>query len=177
MNLKTRDLTQCAMFAAVMAICAQISIRLPFSPVPFTMQVFACVLAGYMLGSKKGFIALIIYVLVGAFGVPVFAGLAGGVSIITGPTGGFIIGFPIIAFATGYAVEKYKNMKMIIMIILIANFIDYALGTAQFMFVMNTGIKQALAACVLPFIILDIVQIFMAVTIGLRVRKVIKVAV
>lgn len=175
MNFKTRDYTQCAMFAAVIAICAQISIRVPVNPVPFTMQVFACVLAGTMLGARKAFVSLVIYVLIGALGVPVFAGFVGGIGIILGPTGGFILGFPIIGLLTGYAVDKYKNVKTIFVIILIANLIDYLFGTMQFMLVMETGFKQGILTCILPFIIPDIIQIFMAIGIGLKVRKVIKV--
>ena len=99
MKLKTKELVICSIFASLTAILTQISIPLP--AVPLTMQVFAVALCGLVLGKRLGFISQIIYVLLGTIGLPVFAQFSGGIGIILGPTGGFILSFPIIAFIVG----------------------------------------------------------------------------
>ncbi len=106
MKLKTKELVICSIFASLTAILTQISIPLP--AVPLTMQVFAVALCGLVLGKRLGFISQIIYVLLGTIGLPVFAQFSGGIGIILGPTGGFILSFPIIAFVVGYFSEKFK---------------------------------------------------------------------
>ena len=107
MKLKTNELVICSIFASLTAILTQISIPLP--AVPLTMQVFAVALCGLVLGKRLGFISQIIYVLLGTIGLPVFAQFSGGIGIILGPTGGFILSFPIIAFVVGYFSEKFKS--------------------------------------------------------------------
>ena len=106
-NFKTLDLCMIGVVTAVIVIMAQISIPMPLG-VPMTMQTFAITLAGIILGSKKGAVASLIYVLLGAVGVPVFANFSGGYQLLVGPTGGFIISFPIMAL---YKVncQLYKN--------------------------------------------------------------------
>ena len=103
-NFKTLDLCMIGVVTAVIVIMAQISIPMPLG-VPMTMQTFAITLAGIILGSKKGAVASLIYVLLGAVGVPVFANFSGGYQLLVGPTGGFIISFPIMAFIIGLGVE------------------------------------------------------------------------
>ena len=94
MKRKTLDIVYCGIFATITAILAQISIPLP-GGVPLTLQTFAVSLAGILLGSKKGFISILVYVLMGAIGLPVFSGFSAGIGAIVGPTGGFILSFPI----------------------------------------------------------------------------------
>ena len=106
-NFKTLDLCMIGVVTAVIVIMAQISIPMPLG-VPMTMQTFAITLAGIILGSKKGAVASLIYVLLGAVGVPVFANFSGGYQLLVGPTGGFIISFPIMAFIIGLGVEYKK---------------------------------------------------------------------
>ena len=100
-NFKTLDLCMIGVVTAVIVIMAQISIPMPLG-VPMTMQTFAITLAGIILGSKKGAVASLIYVLLGAVGVPVFANFSGGYQLLVGPTGGFIISFPIMAFIIAF---------------------------------------------------------------------------
>lgn len=106
-HLKTFDLCMIGVITAVIVIMAQISIPMPLG-VPMTMQTFAITLAGIVLGSKKGAITSLIYILLGAIGVPVFANFNGGYQLLVGPTGGFIISFPIMAYIIGLGIE-YKN--------------------------------------------------------------------
>lgn len=90
----------------LVAVCAQVAIPLPFSPVPITGQTFAVVLVGALLGSRRGALALVAYVLEGAVGLPVFANLRAGAGVIMGPTGGYILGFVVAAAATGFLAER-----------------------------------------------------------------------
>ena len=86
-------MTLTALLAAVTAACSWISVPLPFTPVPINLATLAVFLAGGLLGAKYGSISIITYVLLGAIGVPVFNSFTGGIGIITGPTGGYIIGY------------------------------------------------------------------------------------
>ena len=107
-------MTRVALMAAVTAVAAQIAIPLPFSPVPFTLQVQAVVLSGLLLGSRHGALAQAIYVLVGAVGVPVFAGFKGGLGVIFGPTGGYLVSYPLAAAVAGlaaYAVARSSSRR------------------------------------------------------------------
>src|SRR5918912_1625773 len=96
--------------AAVTAVAAQIAIPLPFSPVPFTLQVLAVVLSGLLLRSRYGALAQAIYVLVGAVGVPVFAQFSGGLGVVLGPTGGYLLSYPVAAAVAGLAAGAAANV-------------------------------------------------------------------
>ena len=109
MKLSTRQIILCGLFAALISILAQISIPLPFTTVPFTLQIFGIAITGLILGSKCGFISTLIYLILGAIGMPVFANFAGGISVLFGPTGGFLLGYPLMAFIIGYAKEKFNS--------------------------------------------------------------------
>lgn len=100
-----RDIALVATFAAFIAVCAQFSLPAWVNGVPFSLQPFAVLLAGAVLGSRRGFLAVLLYLVVGAVGLPVFAGGTGGVSAFTGPTWGYLVSFPIAAFLIGLAVE------------------------------------------------------------------------
>ena len=100
------------LFAAVIAIMAQISIPMP-GGVPMTMQTFAVTLAAIVLGAKLSTVSTVIYLILGAAGVPVLAGFTGGLAKFVGPTGGFLISFPLMAFVIGWGVEHRKGTKPI----------------------------------------------------------------
>ena len=91
-----QDICSVAIMAALTAVMAQISIPMPMG-VPMTMQTFAVTLAGVILGSKRGAVSMVVYLLIGSVGVPVFSNMGGGVQYLIGPTGGFLLSFPIIA--------------------------------------------------------------------------------
>ncbi|MDR0879203.1 MAG: biotin transporter BioY [Clostridioides sp.] len=171
MKINTRDLTICAIFASLTAILSQISIPLPFTVVPLTMQIFAVGLAGIMLGGRRAFISLLLYVFIGAIGLPVFAGMKGGIGTVLGPTGGFILGFPLMALIVGYFSDKFSSNKMNAIGLLLGLLLDYGLGVAVFMFVTDMNIIQSLTACVIPFVPLDLVKIAMVSVIGAAVER------
>lgn len=132
--MRAKDLTFIAMFAALMAIGANITSWAPFlviGGVPITLQTFFCVLAGAILGAKRGAIAMTVYMLIGLFGAPVFARFGGGFSTIVAPTFGFILSFILAAYVTGLLIEKSANSSVarFITATIIGMIINYVVGT------------------------------------------------
>ncbi|WP_342043203.1 biotin transporter BioY [Bacillus sp. OTU2372] len=131
-KLRALDLTLAAMFVALMAIGANISTIAPFlhvGGVPITLQTFFAILAGAILGSRLGSIAMTVYMLVGLVGVPVFADFTGGLSIIIRPTFGFILSYIFVAFMIGKMVERNKSLPAFITASLIGMAVNYLFGT------------------------------------------------
>lgn len=168
--MKTRDLILCGVFAAIISIMAQISIPLP-GGVPFTLQVVAVAMAGIILGAKRGTISVIIYVLMGAIGLPVFANFSGGISTLLGPSGGFIISFPLMALISGAFAKKSKNMLFIFLGVFIGAVLNYLCGTLQFMIITNSSFIYSLTVCVAPFVLLDAFKWAFAVLVGIRIKE------
>ena len=176
-KMKTIDLAYMALGAVIITVCSWISIP---TTVPFTMQTFAvfCILG--LLGGKRGTISILVYILLGAVGVPVFAGFSGGFGIIIGPTGGYIVGFILMGLLY-WLIEALFGTKLYIRIIamLAGLLVCYAFGTAWFMIVYarQTGpmtLGAALASCVVPFIIPDLIKMALAILISSRVGKYLK---
>jgi biotin transport system substrate-specific component len=158
--MKTKMMILCALFAALTAVCSMISIPLPFTPVPINLATLSVFLAGGLLGSKYGFLSQLVYVILGAVGLPVFHNFSGGLGIITGPTGGYIIGYAAAAWLIGFLAEKlgrefYKNIIGMTAGLAVC----YGLGTLWFMVLTSTGFAAALIMCVVPFLIGDAVKI------------------
>ena len=170
-SLYIKDLCYIALFTALIAVLAQISIPLP-GGVPLTLQTFAVPLAGLVLGSKRGTIASLIYVLLGAVGVPVFAGLTGGLGKVLGMTGGFIVSFPIMAFLAGLAVKKSIKSPMLWVWLVLGAVANYVVGTVWFMVVAGSTLSAALTACVIPFIPTAIIKIILSGIFGVMLRGV-----
>jgi biotin transport system substrate-specific component len=171
MKLSIRDLIICSLFASITAILSQISIPLPFTTVPLTMQVFAVMLCGMLLGSKLGFISQIIYLAIGTIGIPVFAQMSGGPGVILGPTGGFLLSFPIVCFIVGYFSNKGKSEFLVVAGMIVALLTSYLIGTFQFCLIMNMSFISGFMACVLPFIVIDIIKIGLVYVVGMSVCK------
>lgn len=159
-----------AIMAAITAVMAQISIPMPLG-VPMTMQTFAVTLAAVLLGSKRGGMAMLVYVLLGAIGVPVFAGFSGGIQNLVGPTGGFIISFPIMAYIIGLGVEMHKKKGMFTLMLILGTISNYVIGVIMFVIVMDSSVMTALSACVIPFIPTAIIKAVVASVLGLQMRK------
>lgn len=171
---KTHDIVYIAVFAVIMAICSWISIP---AAVPFTLQTFGVFIAVGVLGGKRGSLSVLVFILLGAIGIPVFANFSGGIGVLAGPTGGYIIGFLFSALLM-WAMEKLPGKKSVMQIVsMIAGLIVcYAFGTVWFVIVygrMNgpIGFTAALASCVVPFIIPDIIKIALAYVLSRKLRK------
>ena len=171
---KTYDIVYIAVFAVIMAICSWISIP---AAVPFTLQTFGVFIAVGVLGGRRGSLSVLVFILLGAIGIPVFANFSGGIGVLAGPTGGYIIGFLFSALLM-WAMEKLPGKKSVMQIVsMIAGLIVcYAFGTVWFVIVygrMNgpIGFTAALASCVVPFIIPDIIKIALAYVLSRKLRK------
>ncbi len=173
-KISTIDLIYIAFGAALITVCSWISIP---TVVPFTLQTFAvfCVLS--ILGGKRGTLSVLVYILLGAVGLPVFSGFKSGAAVLLGTTGGYILGFiltGIIYIITEKTAGKKQPFKTISLVLgLIA---CYTFGTIWFMNVYAAktgpiGIGAALSWCVIPFIIPDIIKLILALLISARVRN------
>ena len=170
-SLSTRDIAMIAMSVALIAVCSWISIPMT---VPFTMQTFAVCLVTALLGLRRGMWAVLCYILLGAVGAPVFSGFKGGISVLLGPTGGYILGFLFTALIVGLAVQKFgRSVPVLICARAAGILVCYAFGTAWFMYVYarKTGpisLGAALAWCVLPYLLPDAAKIALAVVLVRR---------
>ena len=159
---KTYALTATALMTAVTCILAPLSV--PIGPVPISLTNFVIFLSLYLLGWKKGTLSLLVYLLLGLAGLPIFSGFAGGISKLAGPTGGYIIGFiPII--------DKSHQRWIQIVAMIIGTAICYAFGTVWFCFQSGYTVAAALAVCVIPFIPADLIKIVIVTIIGPMIRK------
>ena len=158
--------------AAVTAVAAQIAIPLPFSPVPFTLQVLAVVLSGLLLGPRHGALAQVIYLLIGAAGAPVFSGFRGGLGHILGPTGGYLLSYPLAAAVAGLAAHaaitssRQRALTVSFLCGVAGLAVIYAGGVAWLSTVTELPVAAAIAQGVLPFAGLDLVKVGMAAAIG-----------
>ena len=109
-RISVKNIVLAGMFAAFLAVMSQVSLPMP-TGVPITVQVFAVALVGVILGWKRGVLAVLVYILIGAVGVPVFANFKGGLSVLTGLTGGYIIAWPVMTILCGIQ-TKTQNAKL-----------------------------------------------------------------
>ena len=168
------DLTYMAMCTALIAICSWITIP---AVVPFTMQSFAvfCVLG--LLGGKRGTVAFLVFLLLGAIGLPVFSGFNGGIGALLGTTGGYLIGY-LFACLLYWAAERFfeKSVPLRVGITLLGMLLCYAFGTAWFMFVYarrsgSIALGAALTWCVIPFVLPDLAKIGLALLVSERLKR------
>ena len=158
--------------AAIIAVLSQLAIPLP-THVPVTLQTFAIALAGYFLGWKGGTAAALVYVLLGAIGVPVFANWSGGFGVITGYTCGFIYGFIIMAFLCGLGAKLCSNKlsgKVVAMALGIAGLAcDHLLGAIQYAVIANISIGKSLVLVSVPYIVKDVISVVAAYLISIEI--------
>ena len=168
--MKTNKMIKAALMAALTAVGAYIII--PIGPVPITLQTFFVLLSGRLLGKKYGMLAQITYLLLGAFGLPIFSGGRGGLGVIAGPTGGFLISFAITAWI---AANCSGNKKKDFFILAAAVLSNYIIGSLYFTFITGTGIIASLNLTIIPFIPGDLVKIFMILFLAPIIEKRLKI--
>ncbi|MCR5207466.1 MAG: biotin transporter BioY [Eubacterium sp.] len=171
MNGKTKDIAFTGIAAAIIAVCSFITI--PVGAVPVTLQTFAVCLVSGILGLKRGTLSVLIYILIGALGVPVFSGFKGGIGVLLGATGGYIIGFVFTAMITGFVSDRTKKLPALMLSMALGAAICYAFGTAWFILVYTKEqmpLGKTLALCVTPFLIPDAVKITVASLLTFRLR-------
>ena len=169
MKFTTRELCQIGIFVVASAALAQIAIPLPFTPVPVSLGLMATFVSGIFLRPKSALFAQIVYLTLGGMGLPVFGHFTGGLGILIGPTGGYLLAYPIMALIVAAAIEGYErnlaarfgSSKLPLLCLAFcsltaAMLVCYTLGTAWLMFLMKLSLSKALALAVYPFIPLDI---------------------
>ena len=179
-RLRTLDMAYIALFAVLMAVCAWITVPLPKPLVQFTLQTFAMFMALATLGGRRGLYAMVVYLLLGAVGVPVFSGFRGGIGVLLDTTGGYIIGFVAAALVYWLLTVRLGDslpVKAIACVLGLA--VCYAFGTAWFLVVYARnvgpiGLMTALGWCVFPYIIPDLAKLALAVVLSRRVKKFLK---
>lgn len=176
-KLKTIDLVYIALGAVLIAVCSWISIP---TTIPFTMQTFAVFFVLSVLGGKRGTVAIIVYVMLGAIGIPVFAQFTSGIGILLGNTGGYIVGFIFMGLAYWLIVRLLgKKLWVEIFAMVVGIVVLYSFGTVWFMIVYTqtnkaVGFVMVLAWCVIPFIIPDLIKLGLAITLAQRLAPVLK---
>jgi len=172
--MATRDLVRISLFASLIAVCSWISIP---AVVPFTLQTFAIFLSLGVLGGKRGFMAILVYLLLGAVGLPVFAGYGSGLSVLFGSTGGYLWGFLGAALCFWGVTSLTRSHSTFVQwgAILLGLLVCYLLGTFWFYNIAlqagkTLSILTVLSWCVFPFIIPDLLKIGLAVYLSSRLR-------
>lgn len=176
-RITTADIVTVALSAAIIAVCSWISIP---TAIPFTLQTLAVFTVAGLFGVKRSIFSVLVYILLGAIGAPVFAGMQGGVDKVVGSTGGYMVGFIFIALIVGFASDKFeRRLVPLVISMLLGLIVCYAFGTAWFMVVYAystgpIGFGSVLGMCVVQFIIPDCIKIACAAAISNRVGKYVK---
>lgn len=175
-NMTVKDICGIAIMAAITTVLAQIIVPMP-AGVPISLQTFAIMLSGIILGPKYGAISSLIYLLMGIVGMPVFTGFRGGIQVFAGPTGGFLIAFPVLAYLSGMAIQHKKKSRVWMVFFLgLGLVVNYCLGVTFFCVIMDSSLFTAITACVLPFIPGDIIKTILAVIAGNKLRRRLEIA-
>lgn len=174
-KISIRDMVMVALMAALTCILAPLSIAI--GPVPISLTNLVVYFSVILLGKRYGTLSYIVYLLIGLVGLPVFSKFQGGVAILVGPTGGYIIGFIFMAIIAGIFVEKFDGNRFMYAVgMVLGTLVVYAFGTAWFCYIMDMGVMKALSLCVFPFVLVDLGKIILAVIIAPNMKRLIKKA-
>jgi biotin transport system substrate-specific component len=154
-------MSMASLFAALIAVGSFIRIPLPISPVPITLQVLFIFLAGALLGARWGLISVIVYMLLGIVGLPVFSGGSSGIGVLFGPTGGYLAGFAVAALIIGALSEKWGTSSVLRNAVYMSAglFTIYLLGAGYLMHVANMSVESAILLGVVPFLPGDLLKV------------------
>ncbi|MBD9334963.1 MAG: biotin transporter BioY [[Ruminococcus] faecis] len=166
-KIRTKQMVLIALMTAVTCVLGPLSIPLPFSPVPISLTNFAIFLAIFILGMKNGTISFIIYLLLGAVGVPVFSSFRGGLQVLAGPTGGYLIGFIFLALIMGFALDHFdRKLVPTIIGMIIGMAVCYAFGTVWLAKLLSLSFKEGLMMGVIPYLPGDAAKIIIVAIVG-----------
>ena len=156
-----RKMSMASLFAALIAVGAFIRIPLPLGPVPITLQVLFIFLAGALLGARWGLISVVVYLLLGIVGLPVFSGGSSGIGVLLGPTGGYLAGFAVAAFIIGSLSVKWGTSSVFRNAVCMSAglFTIYLLGAGYLMYVADLSMESAILLGVAPFLPGDLLKL------------------
>lgn len=173
MHLNIKKTATVGILAALICVFSPLSV--PVGAIPISFSTLAIYIVSGSVSKKYSVTAVAVYILIGAAGLPVFSSFTGGLQCITGYTGGYIIGYIPCAFIIGMLTDKFENSRIIYPLSMIAGtVICYFCGTLWYAYRAECGLSEALAICVLPFIIGDIIKITAASFTGITLKKRIK---
>lgn len=169
-SFSTYQMAIVALMAAFLCVLGPIAI--PIGTIPISFTNFFIYLTLYLIGTKLSFISCLLYLLLGMIGLPVFSGYSGGLSKLTGPTGGYLIGFLFLILVSGFFIQTFPSRYLLPIIgMLLGMLISYFFGTIWFILEMKSNLWNALTICVFPFLIGDFIKILLAAKIGPILRK------
>ncbi len=168
-KFSTQELTMIGMLTAVLSVLSILQIPMP-SGVPLTLQTFAVALCGYVLGCRKGMFCIVLYLLTGFIGLPVFTGMTAGIGKLFGFTGGFLYGFLVLAGLCGAGIRCRKGIESISMGVS-GLLICHLLGAAHYSIVASCGLVQAFLLVSLPYLVKDVLSVIGAYLVSVAVRK------
>lgn len=172
--MKILDITYIALFAAIMGAMGLVPpIMLSFTPVPIVIQTLGVLLAGTVLGAKRGAISMAVFLLIVAAGVPLLSGGRGGLSVFVGPSAGFLLSYPITAGAVGFLVRRFRSLKLwniLLVNLTVGIFLIYLIGVPVQAFMMHIPVLQAAKLC-LVYIPGDIIKATIASYVAYRLLK------
>lgn len=156
---KTGQLAAAAIMTLLLAVFAQLSKNLPVTPVPLSAVLAAVFLAGAMLNRKSALLSAAAYVVLGFFGAPIFPGFTGGIHILAGPTGGFLISYPLVAVLIACMTEKWgRGFLKYVLFMVLSLPVCYVIGTAQLLTITKADFQNGLAMAVVPFLLPDLLM-------------------
>jgi len=172
MKISVKQLALVGLMAAVICVLGPWALNIPISPVAISLGTLAIYFVISVLGMKLGTISVIIYILLGLAGVPVFTNFTGGPAKLFGPTGGYIIGYIFLALIAGFFVDRFgKNLPVYIAGMILGTVVLYIFGTLWLGYQMDFTFTQALMAGVVPYIPGDLIKLAIAMAVGIQIRK------
>ena len=167
-KLDVKRLVEIALVTAIVCILGPISFPIAISEVPISLGILGIFLAVMLLGMKDGTISILLYILIGFIGIPVFAGFTSGVGKLFGPTGGYIVGYIFLALIAGFFIDHFKRkIPFIIIGMVLGTAVCYAFGTLWLAVQLNMTYFAALAIGVIPYIPFDLLKMAIAIAVGI----------
>lgn len=180
-TIHIKDICLVGMFTAVTAILSPWAIPLPFTPVPISFGIVAVFIAGMILEPKQAFLSQLVFLLLGAVGLPVFSKFTGGLGIIIGPTGGYLFAYPFMAFCVSLLLHDFDKRAGTASLLLVNGYtaftliislvVLYSLGTLWLSYLAQIPISKAAGMAVYPFIPFDLVKVFITTVAVLPIRN------
>lgn len=169
-RLTTKEMTQIAMFTGILVVCSQIIIPMPYG-VPMTLQTLVIPLMGILLGKWRGSVAVLLYLALGLIGLPVFSGFSGGIGAFIGPTGGFLLSFPIMAYLAGWGEEQSFSLGRWFGLV-VGVLLNFVVGLVFFVGVTNQSYQVGLMATVIPFLPTTLLKLILIHFLSVKLKRV-----
>lgn len=162
-------ITRIAVFSAVLCVLSPFSV--PIGAVPISLSTLIIYILSAVLKPIDAVTAVVVYLLLGCFGLPVFSGFSGGISVISGPTGGFLIGYILLSFFSSCLIYKTSKHGLMWAYFVVSTVLLYFVGTVWFGFVTGSSFQNGLFVCVLPFLPGDAIKIAIGTMLSKKILK------